>query len=185
MTTWLTRSFFKNAYDAFQQCICTFPFTSSGFEAQTDGKSVGDIFGESASSSVKQLMATIDRVTYIGAYELLLPPEDVSLRSLQRFAASDDGEPVMDPRVVGVLLEQQIDGLQPSQWKEGVRGVFVKLLRDSLDVYDAASFPIRRSRVLIRCMAFAYRDSEDDWVVTLGNVQEMGSEVEHLLTAQV
>ena len=143
------------------------------------------MFGESASSSVKQLMATIDRVTYIGACELLLPPEDVSLRYRQRFAASDDGDPVMDPRVVGVLLEQQIDGLQPSQWKEGIRGVFVGLLRNSLEVYDAASFPIRRSRVLIKCMAFAYRDSGDDWTVTLGNVQEMGSEVERLLTAQV
>ena len=91
--------------------------------------------------------------------------EGVSLRSPQSFAASDDGNPVIDPRVVGVLLEQQIDGLQPSQWREGVRGVFVKLLRDSLDVYDAASFPIRRSRALLRCMAFAYRDSGDDWAV--------------------
>ena len=130
-------------------------------------------------------MATIDRVSYIGACELLLSPEDVSLQSPQRYAASDDGKPVMDPRVVGVLLEQQIDGLQPSQWKEGVRGVFVKLLGDSLDIYDGASFPIRRSRVLIRCMAFAYQDSGDDWPVTLGNVQEMGTEVEQLLTAQV
>ena len=74
-------------------------------------------------------MATIDRVTYIGACELLLPPEGVSLRSPQSFAASDDGNPVMDPRVVGVLLERQIDGLQLSQWKEGVRGAFVELLR--------------------------------------------------------
>ena len=130
-------------------------------------------------------MATIDRVSYIGACELLLPPEDVSLRPPQRFAASGDGNPVMDPRVVGVLLEHQIDALQPSQWKEGVRGAFVELLRDSLDVYHAASFPIRRSRVLIRYMAFAYRDSEDDWAVTLGNVQEMGSELERLLIAQV
>ena len=88
-------------------------------------------------------MATIDRVSYIGACEPLLPAEGVSLQSPQSFAASDDGNPVMDPRVVRVLLEQQIDGLQPSQWKESVRGVFVKLLRDSLDVYDAASFPIR------------------------------------------
>ena len=143
------------------------------------------MFGESASSSVKQLMATIDRVTYIGACELLLPPEDVSLRSPQRFAALDDVNPVMASRVIGVLLEQQIDGLQPSQWKEGVRGASVELLRDSLDVYDAVFFPTRRSRVLIRCMAFAYRDSGDDWVVTLGNVQEMGSELERLLTGQV
>ena len=80
-------------------------------------------------------MATIDRVTYNGACELLLPLEDVSLRSPRRFAVSDDGNPVMDSRVVGVLLEQQIDGLQPSQWKDGLRGVFMKLLRDSLDVY--------------------------------------------------
>ena len=64
-------------------------------------------------------MATIDRVIYIGACE------GVSLRSPQRFAASDDGNPVMDPRVVGVILEQQIDGLQASQWKEGVRGMSV------------------------------------------------------------
>ena len=111
-------------------------------------------------------MATIDGVTFNGACELLLLPEDVSFLSRRRFAVSDDGNPVVDSRVAGVLLEQQIDGLQPSQWREGVRGVFVKLLRDSLDIYDAASFPIRRSRVLIRSMAFAYRDSGDDWVVT-------------------
>ena len=165
--------------------MCTFPFTSSCFEAQTDATSVGDIFGQSASSSVKQLLATIKRVTYIGACELLLRPEGVSLRSPQRFAAFDDGNAVMDPRVVGVDLEQQIDGLQPSQWKEGVRSIFVKLLRGSPEVYDAASFPIRRSRVLIRCIAFAYWDSGDDWAVTLGNVQEMGSELERLLIAQV
>ena len=61
-------------------------------------------------------MATINRVTYIGECELVLPPKDISLRSPQRFAAPDDVNPVMDPRVVGVLLEQQIDGLQPSQW---------------------------------------------------------------------
>ena len=61
----------------------------------------------------------------------------------------------------------------------------MELLRDSLDVYNAASFPIRRSRVLIRCIAFAYRDSGDDYAVNLGNVREMGSEVERLLTAQV
>ena len=33
--------------------------------------------------------------------------------------------------------------------------------------------------------AFAYRDSGNDWAVNLGNVREMGSEVERLLTAQV
>ena len=125
-------------------------------------------------------MATIDRVSYIAACELLLPPEDVSLWSMQSFAASDEGNPAMDPRVVGVLLVPQIDGLQPSQWREGVRGVFVKLLRDSLDVYDAASFPVRRSRVLIRCVAFAYRDSGYDWAVTFGRWA-----VERLLAAQV
>ena len=60
--------------------MCSFPFTSSSFEAQTDANSVEDISGAYANSSAKQLMATIDRVSYSGASDLLLPPDDDFLR---------------------------------------------------------------------------------------------------------
>ena len=80
--------------------------------------------------------------------------------------------------------------MEPSRWKESVRGVFVRLLQDALDVYrfeDVAGGsrerPVKRARVLVCCMEFAYRDHDQDGWSTFGfaNIDEMGCEIERLV----
>lgn len=144
---------------------------------------------------MKQLVSLVDRVSYLGACELLLPTEEVSLKSAVNCTTTHDtshgaNPTIVDPRIVGALLERQLDSLDPSRWKEKVHGVFVRLLRDALDVYrvedvagSSSGMPVRRARILVRCMEFAYRENGQDGWSTFGfaNVDEMGCEIERLL----
>lgn len=148
---------------------------------------------------MKQLVSLVDRISYIGACELLLPTEEVSLKSAVNCATtpgtSHGANPtIVDSRIVGALLERQLDSLEPSRWKESVRGVFVRLLRDALDVYrvedvvdSSNGMPVRRARVLVRCMEFVYRDhGKDEWsAFGFANVDEVGCEIERLVTVSV
>ena len=152
----------------------------------------------------------MDRVSHIGACELLLPPEEVSLLSAVICSPSQRGAAAtslgsspslrLDPGVAGALLERQLDGLEPSRWKEGVRDIYVKLLKDALHVYkidaghtdpspSSECMPIRRARVLTKCMEFAYRDqngAEDVCAALgLGNVEDIADEVESLASKEV
>ncbi|TFK38240.1 cysteine peptidase C50 [Crucibulum laeve] len=165
----------KNAYSAFVRCIYTFPYSSSGFSLQTDEKSPTELF--SLNQQTKQLAVIVDRVTYIGACELLLPAEEVSLGQ-----SSGDDSITLDSTILGALLERQLDALEPSRWKEGVREITAKLLHEALNLYGA-DMPVRRARVLVRCMEFGYREHEEAVSqLGLGNVAEMGEEVESLLS---
>lgn len=148
---------------------------------------------------MKQLVSLIDRVSYLGACELLLPMEEVSLKSAVNCATtpgtSHGANPtIVDPCIVGALLERQLDSLEPSRWKESVRGVFVRLLQDALDVYrvedvagSSSKMPVRRARVLVRCMEFVYRDHDQDGWSAFGfaNIDEMGCEIERLAMMSV
>ena len=149
---------------------------------------------------MKQLVSLVDRISYIGTCELLLPTEEISLKSAVNCAATPESShganpTIVDPRIVGVLLERQLDSLEPSRWKESVRGVFVRLLRDALDVYrvdegvidNSNGMPVRRARVLVRCMEFVYRDHGQDECSTFGfaNVDEIGCEIERLVMMSV
>ena len=156
------------------------------------------LFGQSASSAVKQLVSLVDQVSYLGASELLLPTEEVSLKSALNCTitpgTSGSANPMtVDQRIVGALLERQLDSLEPSRWKESIRGVFVGLLRDALHTYRAdavdssSGMPVRRARVLIRCMEFIYQDhGRDGWsAFGFANVDEMDCEIERLVTMSV
>lgn len=152
------------------------------------------LFGASSSSTVKQLVGLVDRVSYLGACELLLPSEDVSLLTAINGAPSEDAsrnaDPTpLNPAVIGALLERQLDSLEPSRWKDGVRGVFIQLLRDSLQVYSlpAEQMPVRRARVLVRCMEFAYYDQGGNTCSEIGrgSVKEMAEQIEDLASRQV
>jgi separase len=185
----------QNSYHALLQAIHTFPFFSSGLTAQSDSLAPDALFGQSASSVVKQLASLVDRLSYLGTCELLLPMEEVSLKSAVNLAltpgTSQGANPsIVDPRIVGALLERQLDSLEPSRWKESVHGVFVQLLQDALDVYrvedvadSSSGMPVRRARVLVRCMEFVYRDQgQDGWsAFGFANVDEMGCEIERLV----
>lgn len=144
---------------------------------------------------MKQLVSLVDRISYIGTCDLLLPTEEVSLKSVVNCVVtsgtSHGANSIVGPRIVGALLERQLDSLEPSRWKENVHGVFVQLLRDALDVYcveDVASgMPVRRARVLLRCMEFLYRDhGQDGWsAFGFANADEMGCEIEKLVMMSV
>ena len=115
----------------------------------------------------------VDRVTYLGACELMLDATSVSLRSME----------TNDPCIIGALLERQIDSLEGSRWKEGVQSVVSQLLLDVLAIY-APDMPVRRARVLLKCLEFAYYAGPEA-VLAIGTPKEMGSEVERLLGSQV
>lgn len=119
---------------------------------------------------MRQLTSLLDRVTYVGASELLLGPEDISFKSF----LSSTGQ--MDPKLVGVLLEFQYDSLLPNRHRDGVRDVLVGLIKDTLDVYEGGMYPIRRSRVLLKCLEFFYRETSEGDLGDLGSVEAMAKE---------
>ena len=134
-------------------------------------------------------MGLVDRVTYLGTCELFLSPEEISFRSCIQ---NNHGKSLpLENCIIGALLERQLVSLEPSRWKEGVRAVFIKLLRDALEIYSAQAddgsllMPIRKARVLVRCLEFAYRDSAVDGLSDLCPVEEMATEIECLSTQQV
>jgi len=78
-------------------------------------------------------------------------------------------------------------------WKEGVRAVFIGLLRDALEIYSVQAedgsllMPIRKARMLVRCLEFTYRDSAVDGISSLGHgtTEEVATEIERLCNLQV
>ncbi|KAF5330235.1 hypothetical protein D9611_010620 [Ephemerocybe angulata] len=239
----------KNSYDAFISCIRVFPFGSVNLASESDTVCLSALFSSSSSSSssgdasaLKPLASLLDRTTYVGACELLLPPSQVSLLHIitsspssplspppsssrlpppARTASSHQNETApLDPRVVGALLEQQYEALFVHRWKEGARGVLVQLLRDALGVYAAGAggsasagqdpqqdarmdvdtdvkrgkereegecaMPVRRARVLLRALEFAYRDVEEPGSfvreIEFETLEELGVEVLGLLS---
>ena len=115
----------------------------------------------------------MNRFTYLGISELLLDVRSVSLRSIG----------IDDRPITGALLEQQIDSLEGSKWKDGVQIAVAQLLKDALDAY-ALYMPVRRARVLLKCMEFAYHAGPEA-VAEIGTPEHMGTEVERLLQSQV
>ncbi|KAJ2921923.1 hypothetical protein H1R20_g15170, partial [Candolleomyces eurysporus] len=152
----------KNSYESFIKCIHSFPFTASGLAGETDAQCLSSIFGIDATAALKPLSSLLDRVTSVGACELLLPPDQVSLYHTLTPPTSKQ-----DLRVVGALLEYQYESLFPHRCKDGARPVLLRLLQDIIQVYstkdDISGFlmPIRRARTLVRCLEFVYRDDED------------------------
>lgn len=139
------------------------------------------IFGSAANSQVKQLAAIIDRLTYLGINELLIPAEHISFRhSLSKCTAS---ESLKNPRIMGILIEQQIESLRQRGSKGSIRRAVRVLLEGLLEVYDGkVKAPVRRARVMLRLMETMYRADE---VPEFERVQAMTGEIEKLLSAEV
>lgn len=193
ITTYGSDSFGQKAFDAFRRAILTFPFASTRLSEQTETLPNDVLFGSECNTTVSQLVGLIDRVTYIGTCELFLPPEVISFRSCIQNSNEDlPAYFVHEDCITGALLERQLVSLQPSRWKEGVRVVFIGLLKDGLEIYSAQAedgallMPIRKAKMLIRCLEFSYRDSGDDWTTSLGygSVEEVATEIERLCSLQ-
>ncbi|SJK98717.1 uncharacterized protein ARMOST_01986 [Armillaria ostoyae] len=134
----------KPAHEAFVQCIRTFPYPASDFVQRSGTASLSALF--TCSPAVKELCSIVDKVTYQGVCDLMLCHSDISLR----FAGLDD------PSVVGALLERQLECLEPHLTKKSVQTVAAGLLKDATEVYACAGMPLRRARVLIKSLIFAY-----------------------------
>ncbi|KAJ7087888.1 peptidase family C50-domain-containing protein [Mycena epipterygia] len=158
----------KLAFESFLDCAKNFPYSLHGFVAHTNRAPFGTVFV--ASPAVVQLGAIVDRITYLGACELLLAPNKVSLLSLE----------LADASITGALLERQIQSLDASRWKESTRSVIQAFLRATLEVYGETEMPVRRARTLVRCLEFAYHAGPEA-LANLGSPVEMGEEVERLL----
>ncbi|KAH6918185.1 cysteine peptidase C50 [Coprinopsis sp. MPI-PUGE-AT-0042] len=161
-----------NSYDTFRKCIQVFPFDDVEILSRTNKLCLEGVFNEDGDSQggtslVKQLTNLLERVTHVGASELLLGPEEISFKSF----LSSPGQ--MDAKLVGVLLEFQYDSLLPNRHKDGARDVLMGLMKDTLDVYDAGVYPVRRSRVLLKCLEFFYRDGGESDLGDLGSVERM------------
>ncbi|KAF9489736.1 hypothetical protein BDN71DRAFT_1511885 [Pleurotus eryngii] len=137
-------------YRAFLEAIRSFPFSATNLGPLSDKQSIATIFG--TSGSLRQLAVLVDRATYMGTCEPFIQAPQVSL--LHAF----DGDEHQDPRVKSALLEHQLASISPNRSKEGVLAVMKQLLRDLLDLYDAASMPMRRTRTLVQCLEVAYYD---------------------------
>jgi separase len=89
----------------------------------------------------------------MGLSDLFRSPGQVSLK--------DTMQPLREANarwgdvIIGVILEKQIDGLEGSIWKENVRNLVNRLLEDALEMYGDR-WPLRRVRILLRCLEFSY-----------------------------
>ncbi|KAG1731550.1 peptidase family C50-domain-containing protein [Suillus lakei] len=165
----------KLACDAFAESIKAFPYGSSGLEHLARSATPSGAF--SANASTKQLGGIIDRLTYAATCELFLPPAEVSLFTVLKPGAITD-------EVLGLLLERQISTLEPCLRKDGVQIILCGLLRDALSVYKATVVPLRRVRVLLKCMEFLWKDGNADGGETCWTAEHLGEEVLQLLTIE-
>lgn len=120
----------------------------------------------------------------MAACELLLRPDEVSLARDSVWADVERPEGA----VLGALLERQIESLEPSRWKPGVKLIVTRLLLDVNDLYPADVNPVRRARVLLRQLEFKYHggmDGDGDGDGHLGPMAEVIEEVERLLSRDV
>lgn len=161
------------AYTAFVESVNSFPFSESGFLKEAETSASKAVFA--ASSNFKQLGAIVDRLTFLGACDLFLEPQRVSLKA----SLSKDIAPV----VTATLLERQFESLEGHMWKDGVRMVGQTLLADALNVYGD-ELPVRRARLLLKCLDFTYH-SDPESASGLGDPVEMGKQVIRLLESQV
>ncbi|PFH48873.1 hypothetical protein AMATHDRAFT_148907 [Amanita thiersii Skay4041] len=153
----------RNAHTALIEAIKTFPYEASELTDKSQHLSPNVLFD--STPALKQLANIIDRVSYMGASELLLQPKDVSL------SPALQSQDTLSAPIIGAVLERQIVGLEGSRWKSGIKDVVARLLEDALAVYSSEKMPIRRARVLLRQLDFIYHGG----AVELG--QEAGLQI--------
>ncbi|KAJ6630611.1 peptidase family C50-domain-containing protein [Mycena sp. CBHHK59/15] len=160
------------AFEGFLDSVQAFPYLPNEFAKHTRQVAFGAVF-ESSSAAV-QLGTIVDRLTYVGACELLLAPEKVSLLSIGP----------EDPNITGALLERQTQSLDGSRWKESTRSVVREFLRATLEVYSETEMPVRRARTLVRCLEFAYH-AGPEYLEELGSPSHIGEEIERIIVRKV
>ncbi|KAJ3737449.1 cysteine peptidase C50 [Lentinula guzmanii] len=135
----------RAAFNSFVQSVLNFPYSAF---ADVDKVAFGEIVN--LSPSVKELRSVIDKLTHLGACDLMLSAGDISMQSV-------DLHKSMNSSVIGVLLEWQVYSLDSVRWKKGVRDILVCLLKESLHVYQKEHMPIRSLRIFAKILELIYR----------------------------
>ncbi|EGO04017.1 hypothetical protein SERLA73DRAFT_84238 [Serpula lacrymans var. lacrymans S7.3] len=146
----------KLAHESFVQSVKTFPYASSNFVQHAK---IADSTGVFATTpALKQIGIIIERISYLGACELFLDASSLSLRQALS-SGSWDFDAVTQAQIIGMVLERQVECLESSLWKDDVKSAVRALLEDALCIYEKSQMPIRRARVLIRCLEFLWKDN--------------------------
>ncbi|KZT53093.1 hypothetical protein CALCODRAFT_557695 [Calocera cornea HHB12733] len=109
---------------------------------------------QSAFVSKSAVTSLIDRITRLAVSDLLLPPTEISLRA----QLDDRGMP---QEVIGGLLEYQVLAMDAMLYKPECLNAVSNLLEDLIDIYAQSTYPIRRSRVLLRKLEHQYYINSD------------------------
>ncbi|EMD38775.1 hypothetical protein CERSUDRAFT_92811 [Gelatoporia subvermispora B] len=150
----------KLAYEAFLECVKTYPFAQPAFVQAIRRSFASSAFR--ASTPLKQISVLIDRVTYMGACELFRDHFELSAESWFKGKTGLANSDMQAWKcVAGAILERQMEGLSSSRWKPAIRALVQTLLKDSLDVYLSSERPIRRTRMLLNSLELAYFDGSD------------------------
>lgn len=154
-----------------------FPYTLYDVTKDTDKMPASSIFIPK-NNYYSQLATIVDRVTYIGLTELLIPTEQVSFQHLFRLL-----DVMKDPRITGILVEQQVDSLERQGSRDSTQRNIRTLLESAMEVYNQeVSMPIRRARVMLRLLEVLYRAEN---VPAFDEVHKISQEVKNLLSADV
>ncbi|KAJ3827682.1 cysteine peptidase C50 [Lentinula raphanica] len=144
----------RASFDNFVQSVRNFPYSAF---ANLDKMLFSEII--KLSPGVKELRSVVDKLTHLGASELMLKAVDISMQSV-------DLPGSVDPSVIGILLEWQIQSLDNVRWKEGIPEILVSLLKGVLHLYRGENMPVRSLRVYAKVLELHYRGpvtmSEDD-----------------------
>lgn len=90
-------------------------------------------------------------MTYVATNEIYLPAAEIPL-------STTFGQDFLPPTIVGAVLEQQTASLEGSKWKPATREAISVILSAALGIYDAQEMPVRRARVLVKCLEYAYHE---------------------------
>ncbi|KAI9438648.1 peptidase family C50-domain-containing protein [Lactarius indigo] len=170
----------QGAYDAFIQCLGSYVFPPIFVELV---RTIGPEGAFAASPSLKQAAVIVDRVTYMGACELLRMPTQVSLKQLINSISIEDVTDLDEGRrcVVGAILERQVESLNGILWKPDVQNVVIGLLSDCISTYDSVNRPIRRAAVMLKILGLTYYKGVTDGDLHLS---ESAEEIEGLLSQE-
>lgn len=160
----------------------SFPYSLHNLAKESSKAPPASIFSStSANAQYKQLAIIIDRITYIGLNELLIPAEQLSLQhSLSKCTSSDL---LTDPAILGILIEQQVESLEQRGSKDSTQRAIKALLESALKVYsEEAKMRVRRARVILRLLEVLYRGND---VPSFDSIRALTEEVETLLCAEV
>ncbi|KXN84922.1 Separin [Leucoagaricus sp. SymC.cos] len=168
----------KNAYIAFLRSLVMFPYALYDLPTETGKIPPSRIFSSSKTSiPFAQLAAVIDRVTYIGLNELLLSVDQISFQH-----SLSSSESMRDPRLIGILIEEQVKSLEQRSTRDSAQKSIRALLESALKVYSKElNMPVRRARVTLRLLEVLYRI---DNTLPFGEIQAMAQEIDTLLLTE-